>query len=176
MKNLLILLAKTGAGKSTVENSLISNYGFEPLISSTTRDIRPGEIDGFNYYFNSKEVNKIAGIEITPEWRYWVEASEFDRINDKGIMSVISLRYAEDIIFYAKSIGVTCNIIYIDVPKNVRKERIMARGETEESVEKRLSFEDVFGHEDIEFPCDFAILNGNQPPENVLIDLSGLLS
>lgn len=171
MKALLILLAKTGAGKSTVEDFLIRHKNYQPLVSSTTRESRPGEIDGFNYYFNSEKNKSIAGIEITPEWQYWVEASEFDRIEDKGIMSVISLRYAEDIISYAKSIGVECTIIYIDVPKDVRKERIMVRGESEESVEKRLSFEDQFSHEDINFPCNHYILDGNQNQNNVLEDI-----
>lgn len=172
MKNLLILLAKTGAGKSTVENFLIKNRNYQPLVSSTTRESRPGEIDGFNYYFSSEKIKSIAGIEITPEWQYWVEASEFDRINDKGIMSVISLRYAEDIISYAQSIGIKCTIIYIDVPKDIRKKRIMLRGELEESVEKRLSFEDKFSHEDIIFICDHYILNGNQTEVSVVNDIN----
>lgn len=172
MKALLILLAKTGAGKSTVEDYLIKHNDYQPLVSSTTRESRPGEIDGFNYYFNSKKEKSIAGIEITPEWQYWVEASEFDRIEDKGIMSVISLRYAEDIVSYAQSINVKCHIVYIDVPKDVRKKRIMKRGEKEESVEKRLSFEDQFSHEEINFPCNHYILNGNQNQVDVVNHVS----
>jgi guanylate kinase len=55
-KEILILSGPSGSGKSSLINKLsnvMDNYYFS--ISSTTRKIRDGEIDGKDYYFVSKE-------------------------------------------------------------------------------------------------------------------------
>ncbi|OOF41197.1 guanylate kinase [Rodentibacter mrazii] len=56
--NLYILSAPSGAGKSSLISALLerdSSTQKMVSISHTTRDPRPGEIDGVHYYFVSKE-------------------------------------------------------------------------------------------------------------------------
>lgn len=51
---LLILSSPSGAGKSTLAKRLIAkNEGAQFSVSATTRDPRPGEVDGKDYYFRS---------------------------------------------------------------------------------------------------------------------------
>ena len=55
--NLFIISSPSGAGKSTLLNKLFS-ANLHPMkfsISHTTRDMRPGEIDGVHYHFVTKE-------------------------------------------------------------------------------------------------------------------------
>ena len=54
--DLIVLSGPSGVGKSTVVKRLMEkmeNLRFS--VSATTRSIRPGETDGINYYFVSKE-------------------------------------------------------------------------------------------------------------------------
>jgi guanylate kinase len=53
---LFIVSAPSGAGKTSLVNALIqSSHGIKVSISYTTRPIRPGEIDGINYHFVTRE-------------------------------------------------------------------------------------------------------------------------
>jgi guanylate kinase len=63
--NLFILSAPSGAGKSSLISALLKQESARPMqvsVSHTTRDPRPGEIDGQHYHFVSKN-NFIAEIE-----------------------------------------------------------------------------------------------------------------
>lgn len=48
---IIVLLGASGSGKSTIENELATHYGFEKIVSYTTRPPRVGEEDGMDYYF-----------------------------------------------------------------------------------------------------------------------------
>lgn len=48
---IIVLLGASGSGKSTIENELATHYGFEKIISYTTRQPRDGEINGKDYFF-----------------------------------------------------------------------------------------------------------------------------
>ena len=54
--NLIVISGPSGAGKDTiVEKVLKENKNVFLSVSATSRNIRPGEVDGVNYYFYSKE-------------------------------------------------------------------------------------------------------------------------
>ena len=53
---LFVISGPAGSGKGTVVNALLSNHPELKLsISATTRNPRPGEINGVHYYYISKE-------------------------------------------------------------------------------------------------------------------------
>lgn len=53
---LIVISGPSGVGKGTVVKSLLQKHARMRLsVSATTRPIRPGEIDGVNYYFIDKE-------------------------------------------------------------------------------------------------------------------------
>ncbi len=53
---LIIMSGPSGVGKSTIVKKVMENYpSLRFSVSATTREIRPGEVDGVSYYFISKE-------------------------------------------------------------------------------------------------------------------------
>ena len=48
---IIVLLGASGSGKSTIENILSENFGYEKIVSYTTRSQRIGETNGKDYYF-----------------------------------------------------------------------------------------------------------------------------
>ena len=56
--NLFIVMAPSGAGKTSLVKALLECEGSQSLcasVSHTTREVRPGEIDGVNYHFVDNE-------------------------------------------------------------------------------------------------------------------------
>ena len=53
---LFVVAAPSGGGKTSLVKALIEkNDSIEVSVSHTTRNIRPGEVDGVNYHFSSRE-------------------------------------------------------------------------------------------------------------------------
>lgn len=53
---LLVISGPSGVGKGTVLAELLENHdGYAYSVSATTRTPRPGEIDGVNYFFKTRE-------------------------------------------------------------------------------------------------------------------------
>ena len=48
---IIVLLGASGSGKSTIENQLSTQYGFEKIVSYTTRKPRDNEVNGKDYWF-----------------------------------------------------------------------------------------------------------------------------
>ena len=48
---IIVLLGAAGSGKSTIENQLSTQYGFEKIVSYTTRKPRDNEVNGKDYWF-----------------------------------------------------------------------------------------------------------------------------
>lgn len=55
---IIVLLGASGSGKSTIENELSTHYGFNKIISYTTRHPRIGEENGKDYWFTDNETFK----------------------------------------------------------------------------------------------------------------------
>ncbi len=52
---LFIISGPSGAGKGTICQRLVEESKVEISVSMTTRNPRPGEIDGKSYYFTERE-------------------------------------------------------------------------------------------------------------------------
>ncbi len=52
---LLVISGPAGSGKGTVNAHLLARDDFKYSVSATTRAPRPGEVDGVNYHYISKE-------------------------------------------------------------------------------------------------------------------------
>ncbi len=144
----IIITAPSGAGKSTIANYLlehIENLGFS--VSATTRSIRKGEKEDFDYYFISKEefvekLKKDAFVEWEEVYKdiyYGTLKSEIKRLwrLDQTVLFVVDVVGAKDLKRFFREHALS---LFIEPPSmEALKERLVKRGtETEENLKKRL--------------------------------------
>ena len=54
-RGMIVLAGASASGKTEVAKELAKRYGITKVITTTTRNIRVGEVDGRDYFFVSKE-------------------------------------------------------------------------------------------------------------------------
>lgn len=131
-----ILVGKSGSGKDYLLKYMVQK-GFTPLVSHTTRPKRANEIDCLDYYFvgvteflanNDFIETRSYDTELNGEkhtWYYGLSNRELDRNKDKNIVTIFDIPGANEFI---KNTGIDCNIIYLDVSDEIRKNRAILRG------------------------------------------------
>jgi len=158
---LIVLTAPSGGGKTTIKRHLLKTYdclGFS--VSVTTREMRPKEIEGDDYYF--KTIDEFIRLKTENAFIEWEEVyeglfygtlkSEIERLwsLEKHIIFDIDVHGARDI---KEQFGDQCLAIFIRPPSiQVIIQRLRKRDtEDEESLSKRiqrikkeLSFENKF--------------------------------
>ena len=48
---MIVLIGESASGKSSIERCLVEDYGYNKIVSYTTRPPRAGEVDGIDYHF-----------------------------------------------------------------------------------------------------------------------------
>ena len=162
---LLIVSGLSGAGKGTICKRIMEkNPDYELSISATTRDPRPGEVDGREYFFITKEEfeDRIKNGQLLEYAKYvdnyygtpkdWVLA-QMDQ--GKNVILEIELQGA----FQVRDQIPEAVLIFIMPPDMEELERrLRGRGsETEEQIKKRL----LRAMEEIEYvdQYDYVIVN-----------------
>ena len=144
---LVVISGPSGVGKGTVRKALfdMKNHNLTYSVSMTTRKIRPGEVDGKDYYFVSKEE-----FEKKIEDGKFLEYAEFvgnyygtplDKVNEKldagnEVVLEIEVEGAQQV----KEKMPDCVMIFIVPPgKEALYQRLLNRGtESEEVIKKRI--------------------------------------
>ena len=52
---MIVLIGASASGKTEVAKTLIAKKGFSKIVTYTTREIRPSEVNGVDYHFVTKE-------------------------------------------------------------------------------------------------------------------------
>lgn len=137
-KSRIILCGKAAAGKDHLRKTL-EGRGFQYGVSYTTRPPRKGEIDGKDYFFLEEnefqtliEQGFFYEYVTFNEWYYGTSKEQWFVNDDIFIMTPtgISKLHAAD----RKS----SFIIYIDIPTEIRRERLTERKDNADSIERRL--------------------------------------
>jgi guanylate kinase len=137
--NNIILVGKAASGKDHLRK-IMESRGFNYGISYTTRPPRQGEINDKDYHFISEEEFKDKIKEnfwyewvSFNGWLYGTSNEQFYKTCNLFIMTPIGISHIkhEDRKF--------CTIIYIDIPTDIRKERLMNRSMPGDSLERRLN-------------------------------------
>lgn len=132
---IVTLTGPSCAGKSTLEAAL-KKHGYESIISTTTRPMRAGEVNGESYYFIPKsafEADRYNGTYIeTVEFNgnlYGASAEEVRRVAEKGkpIVIVVEPWGLEQISNYATKNNWGLFRVFIDNPREVIAERFLTR-------------------------------------------------
>ena len=144
---LVVVSGFAGTGKGTVMKELLGRYDSYALsISATTRNPRPGEVDGREYFFKTKE-----------EFEQMIECDEFvEHACYVGNYYGTPKKYVQEQLTAGKDVILEIEIqgalniksqfpdallLFIAPPSaDVLKERLVGRGtETEEVIEQRLA-------------------------------------
>ncbi len=141
MANLFIIAAPSGCGKTSLVKALIEKVdNLCVSVSHTTRSARPGEIDGKNYFFVSKEVFD----EIGSNDGFIESAQVFDNYYGSAKQTVKDLlQQGQDVILeidwqgaqqVKKSFKDAIGIFILPPSISALKERLTDRGQDDQSI------------------------------------------
>lgn len=141
-KQKILLVGKSGSGKNTVQDYLVNKYGLKPLVSYTTRARRYPEEDTHTFiteqeYEEINQKEKIIAYTFYNGNHYFATEKQF-RESDIYIIDLYGLWCIDHL-----DIGVPYIAIYLDVPSNVRAERMAARGDSPEMILERIKLDDT---------------------------------
>jgi guanylate kinase len=143
----IVLVAPSGAGKTTIAKRLLADYPtIKFSVSATTRPPRNDETDGEDYYFLTKEEfdKKIENNRFL-EWesysgnKYGTLRSEVDKMVESGYFPLLDIE-VKGALNIQRLYGSDAISIFIEPPSmEVLKQRLSNRGsETDETLNKRL--------------------------------------
>jgi guanylate kinase len=131
----IIIVGAGASGKNYLSERYISK-GYSFGVSYTTRPKREGEVEGKDYFFIDKESfrekvrkGKILEYDIKNDWMYGTPIKEFET-KDLFIMTPRGLSSL------TKQERSNCFVIYLDIPVEVRRERLEKR--TDGDVDRRI--------------------------------------
>lgn len=174
----VILSGCSGSGKNTIMNELISRHeNIVQFTTCTTRDMRPGEVDGVNYHFLTKEQflekynsGEICEMEEIHGNYYGSSLKEIKNklsegkilIKDIGVEGAVSLSN-----ILKKEVPVV--LIFLKVEKEELRQRLIGRGETQ--IDLRLS---RFDYEN-SFIDNYDYVIDNKDMETTIAELEKIL-
>ena len=144
--SLIVLSGFAGVGKGTVLKSLFETHeGYAYSVSATTREPRPGEVDGVHYFFISKErfEQMIAGDELLEHAcyvgnYYGTPKADVDRKLEEGFDVILEIEI-QGALNIKKKVPEAILIYMLPPSAKTLKERLTGRGtETEEVILKRM--------------------------------------
>ena len=144
--SLIVLSGFAGVGKGTVLKSLFETHeGYAYSVSATTREPRPGEVDGVHYFFISKErfEQMIAGDELLEHAcyvgnYYGTPKAYVDRKLEEGFDVILEIEI-QGALNIKKKVPEAILIYMLPPSAKTLKERLTGRGtETEEVILKRM--------------------------------------
>jgi len=139
---ILFLLGRSASGKTTTLNELVKRGEYKNLVSYTTRAIRDNEIEGIDYHFVDIDTFNSLGLKVTFEvnesWKYGLS---FNELKGRYVFQAISQDYIYSAMQEAQKNGFNVKLIVFSLSRVERLRRLLSRGETEESIQKRFEIE-----------------------------------
>lgn len=123
----IILAGPTASGKTYIRNKF-KEKGFINEVSYTSREPRPGEVDGIDYHFISKDVFmvKLANDEFY-EYTYY-NGSHYGTGKKEWNKCEIFVMETDGLKTILNEDKCDCVFIYVDTPEEVRIQRMKERG------------------------------------------------
>ncbi|MFA7662421.1 MAG: guanylate kinase [Patescibacteria group bacterium] len=161
---LFIISGPSGAGKDSVINEVKKFFSIEKIVTTTTRAMRPGEIEGVDYYFLSEEefkkrIDEGRFFEWAQQYNdnyYGVTFEEIERVKQSEAIGLWNLDYKGTVTI--KKLMPEIKSIFITASLDILEKRIRARDKvTDEFVAERMKYtKEWLKHQDI---YDFVVEN-----------------
>ena len=175
MKNIYLIIAPSGAGKTAITNILEENYGLKSIQSYTTRPPRYEGETGHTFITN-EEFDKLTDILAYTEFcgnRYCATAEQVNE-NDLYVIDPKGVEYLKSHYSGTK----TVKVIFINSEVSARYERMVARAKSggashEEAVDSALKRISNDAHEFYDYihhnvTVDYAVSNGENANINTV--------
>ena len=154
---MLVLVGPSASGKTEVVKVLIEHYNMKKLVTYTTRSMRVHEVNGKDYHFISKEdfIEKIKN-------NFFLEYVEYNdnyygtSYEDLDQNKVVILE-PSGVKTYLEKVPDQIKICYLRTPKDYRMKRMIERGDSSESINKRIDSDDEIFNSDLEAIVDWVI-------------------
>lgn len=182
-----LIVGATNSGKDKTATYIMNDLGFTPIISTTSRPIRPSEVEGREYHFLTtdefiKRVNNDEFIEHrayntivggNPEvWYYGVEKKHVSE-SDKDYVAVISYEGAQEFKKYYGEENVI--LVFVRATYEQRYIRNILRGDFDSEEWNRRNIEDEEWLRKAFNDADYIIDNGGwNNPANPTSNSSGI--
>lgn len=138
---MIVLIGASASGKSEIAKMLCTSFHYQKCVTTTTRPKRPKERDGIDYHFVSKEV-----FQRLQAANAFLEVTEYHH-NLYGLQKKDALRHGLVIVdpnganALLAVLQEEAFIVLIEADEDVRRKRMLARGEPEAQVEERIALD-----------------------------------
>lgn len=140
---MIVLMGASASGKTEVAKMLGKIFNIKKVVTHTTREMRPGEVDGIDYNF----VSRAEFIRLASE-DYFVESVEYNNnfygtskkemgtnkvliIEPNGLKPIKELKNDHIVVFF------------MHASRSVRRKRMLARGDNPTSAMERIIIDDA---------------------------------
>ena len=164
---MIVLAGASASGKTEVAKTLARKYGITKMITTTTRNMRVGEINGRDYFFVTKDEfeqmlrddrfveHTIYNDNFYGSTKDQIASNRCVVIDPAGLRAYIALNDPNIVTFF------------LDSTEDTRYERMIARGDQNDLAKKKLHHDrTAFAKENIP-PVDFHIDSETQTVEQV---------
>lgn len=138
-----LIVGPAASGKDWLQQRFIEK-GYKPLVQYTTRPKRPTET-GSEYHFISQKLMgkmiremKFLSVKCFKDWWYGFSKNDFDECD----VAIVSIGNINELRYNYPNLLDMCEIIYLDIPKEVRITRLSSRyngGTVDDTIERRVS-------------------------------------
>lgn len=159
MEMILVITGPSGSGKSTLRKILTEQFGINRLMNVTTREKRPGEVDGVDYVFMTRV--EFERMKSRGRLLEWVEYSgNLYGLMRSSNMDGVTVLEAEGAMRLKGMFPQEVKIVYLQVPEETRRERMLHRGDSIVEIGKRLKTDRVnFENSGIKEKADLVVKN-----------------
>lgn len=154
---MLILVGPSASGKTEAAKLLISKYNMKKLVTYTSRNMRPNEVQGVDYHFISvedfeKKIKEDFFIEyVNYNGNYYGTSKEGLDSDKVVILEPTGLKH------YLEAAKDLVKICYLRCPKEIRYQRMVVRGDSEEVINKRIDSDDIVFSKELELIATWTI-------------------
>ncbi len=168
---MLILVGPSASGKTEVVKKLISEHNMKKLVTYTSRSMRVGEVNHVDYHFLDKdEFEKRISEGFFLEYveyngNYYGTSYEGLDPDKVVILEPSGLKH------YIKEAKDLIKICYITCDKEIRKQRMIKRGDVIESIKKRLINDDIIFSSELNELADWIIVDKDYSLDELTLEV-----
>lgn len=168
---MLILVGPSASGKTEVVKKLISEHNMKKLVTYTSRSMRVGEVNHIDYHFLDrvefeKRISEGFFLEyVEYNGNYYGTSYEGLDPDKVVILEPSGLKH------YIKEAKELIKICYITCDKDIRKQRMIKRGDDPESIKKRLINDDIIFNNELNDLADWVIIDRDYSLDELTLEV-----